>query len=273
MANSNLSHKNNLVQKSKRLADLNEKRSALLEEAKKRYVAYLKKADWSAVREGDVSSAVSALEEYVNFTKDIEAQDSFFNWRSDFAGSVIPEFLYRMFRARLKHLDIPNYFSTRGSVVEMTLNGTGDDAWNIRRKNQDLCLGGAMCNTIIGGKEQQFVVPSVIFEVKTNIDINKLNGLEFSAERLKRTFPAAKYFLVTETVDFSLNDNYVAGNLDEIYCMRKQVRSSARRNKGPLQEEVFSSLLEDVVSLMRASTTARGHVYDRLELGRLIDVH
>ncbi|WP_371373641.1 Bpu10I family restriction endonuclease [Thalassotalea aquiviva] len=271
MASSSLSHKNNLIQKSKRIKQLTPKRLQILDNVKKNYVQYLKEANWSEVKKGNVVPAVKALDNYVNYTKEIEKQDSFFNWRSDFAGSVIPEFLFRVFSNRLRELNIPHFFSTRGSVVEMTLNGTADNAWNIRRKNQDLCLGGAICSTIIEGAKQSFVVPSIIFEVKTNIDINKLNGLEFSAERLKRTFPTAKYFLVTETVDFSLKDNYVAGHLDEIYCLRKQVRSEARRNKAALKSDVFQKLLDDVVNSMRLATTSKGHVYDRLETGKLIN--
>ena len=112
---------------------------------------------------------------------------------------------------------------------------------------------------------------SLKLEVKTNIDINKLNGLDFSAERLKRTFPSAHYFLVTETIDFSLNNNYAASFLDEIYVFRKQVRSAARRKKEPLQFDVFEKLLNDVISLVKQGSLAKGHVYDRLELGRLID--
>ncbi len=272
MTNSNLSHKNNLVQKSKRTKQLTPERIQVLNNVKKNYIYYLKNADWEQVKNGNISTAVSALETYVNYTKEVEKEDPFFNWRSDFAGSVIPEFLYRIISKRLSALGIPHYFSTRDSVVEMTLNGTADNTWNIRRKNQDLCLGGAICTTTFEGKEQSFVVPSIIFEVKTNIDINKLSGLEFSAERLKRTFPIAKYFLVTETVDFSLNDNYAAGHLDEIYCLRKQVRSEARRNKSSLKADVFQKLLDDVVTSMQLATKSKGHVYDRLESGKLINV-
>jgi hypothetical protein len=115
------------------------------------------------------------------------------------------------------------------------------------------------------------LVPSIVFEVKTNIDINKLSGLDFSAERLKRSFPGAKYFLVTETVDFSLSDNYASTSIDEIYCLRKQMRSAARRDRAPLQHEVFESLLRDVTDIMAAQMITRGHVYERLESGRLID--
>lgn len=272
MINPNSSHSNNIRQKLSRFNELDENIKAILEEVKKKYITYLKSANWAAVSEGDVSYAVSALEKYVNFVKEVEKQDKFFNWRSDFAGSVIPEFIYRIIKCRLKKLNITHFFSTRDSVVEITLHGTGDDAWNIRRKNQDLCLGTAKCTVLLGGVEEKFVVPTIIFEVKTNIDKNKLNGLEFSAERSKKTFSTSKYFLITETVDFSLKDNYSAGPLDEIYCLRKQLRSGSRKEKQPLQADVFKNLLDDIAKIMLSSSISKGHVYDRLDSGKLINV-
>ena len=77
--------------------------------------------------------------------------------------------------------------------------------------------------------------------------------------------------MVTETVDFSLSDNYVAGPLDEIYCLRKQVRSEARRDKSPLQLDVFEILYHDVLRIMERFGVVRSHVYDRLDAGKLIN--
>ena len=112
----------------------------------------------------------------------------------------------------------------------------------------------------------------IAMEVKTNIDINKLNGLDFSAERLKRTFPTSKYFLITETIDFSLEQNYASGSIDEIYTLRKQVRSQARREKKPLEADVFVQLQADVVEIVKKASSTMGHVYDRLDVGKLISV-
>jgi hypothetical protein len=120
--------------------------------------------------------------------------------------------------------------------------------------------------------EESFVVPLIAIEVKTNIDINKLNGLDFSAERLKRTFPSAKYFLATETIDFSLANNYASGSIDEIYALRKQVRSQARRIKACLKHDVFEHLVSDIVNIMQKASRHPGHVYDRLAIGKLINV-
>ncbi len=263
-----LSHENNIAQK-QRTADRPERVKSIAE-VRERYDAFRAALDFSPTLGGDFTGIIDELNSYVDFTKTMEKSDSFYNWRSDFAGSVIPEFLYCLFKYCLSSHGLGPLFSTRRSVVEVTLSGEQDGGWHIRHKNQDLCLGLRTDELSVGGERHEFVVPVVVFEVKTNIDINKLNGLDFSAERLKRTFPSAKYFLVTETVDFSLSDNYAAGYVDEIFVMRKQMRSVARRKKDPLAPEVFSALTADVLRCAKLAGEALGHVYDRLDNGRLI---
>lgn len=264
-----LAHKHNLAQKERRV-ESDVKLKPIVTAARKAYLNYLSKVDWERVAQNDLADAVGAVGKYVDYAKGIEKRHALFNWRSDYAASIIPEFLYRVFAIRLNQLGIKPLPSMRDSVVEVVVSGGTSGGWKVRQKNQDLCLGLRTDKVLIDGKELSFVVPVVVFEVKTNIDINKLNGLDFSAERLKRTFPTARYFLVTETIDFSLNDNYAAGYIDEIYVLRKQVRSQARRKKIDLQHEVFQELTADVCSLMDRANTDRGHVYDRLEEGTLI---
>ena len=172
----------------------------------------------------------------------------------------------------LKGVGISPLFSTRDSIVEVSLSGGAGGGWDVRRKNQDLCIGLRRERIVRDAGDETFVVPLIAMEVKTNIDINKLNGLDFSAERMKRTFPAARYFLVTETIDFSLSANYSSGSIDEIYALRKQMRSQARKLKRPLEHDVFEQLQADVLSLMKKASEILGHVYERLEHGRLINV-
>lgn len=265
-----LGHGNNIAQKLRSAPD--DRLRKLCEDVQDRYDAWVSNIFLNEVCSGDFESSVAALNEYVEYTKAIEKAERFFNWRSDFASSVIPEYLYRITAARLHQDGIAALFSTRSSVVEVTLASNAVDGWNIRRKNQDLCIGLRTASLPVGSRTENFVVPQIVFEVKTNIDINKLNGLDFSAERLKKSFPAANYMLLTETIDFSLNDNYAAGSIDEIYVGRKQLRSNARRNKAPLCSDVFRELVEDVSSIMRKASLDRGHVYQRLTHGRLINV-
>jgi hypothetical protein len=265
-----LSHKNNLARK-EAIADTAERRR-LVEGIIVAYNNYVASIDYMGLERGSAESSVGALNDYLIQAKALEKADSLFNWRSDFAGSVIPEFLYRCLAYSLAARGITPLFSAKESVVEVTLSSEPRIGWNIRRKNQDLVVGLVKQIITARGKEEEFVVPVVVCEVKTNTDVNKLSGLIFSAERLKRTFPNAVYFLATETIDFSLMEDYASGLIDEVYVLRKQVRSKARKKLDPLSHEVFAMFFADVAALIERTGLDKGHVYGRLPNGRLLNV-
>lgn len=264
-----LSHHNNLLQKF-RLTD-DDQHQALCSEILGRYRSYLRALDFKKISNGDLEHAVIAVEDYLNFAKEIERKHRRFNWRSDYAGSILPEFLYRILAIASQSEGIPTLFSTRDSIVEVSLSGNIGGGWEVRRKNQDLCVGLRKEKIVHEDGEETFLVPLIAIEVKTNIDINKLNGLDYSAERLKKTFPSARYILATETIDFSLKQNYASGYIDEIFTLRKQMRSEARRNKATLKPEVFAQFQSEIMSILRKATLSQGHVYDRLAKGTLIN--
>ncbi len=264
-----LAHNDNLVQKAARAK--NGKQVALVKQGRDAYEEYLRVA-YSALEhdpENWIAPAVAALSSYLEVAKCLEKEDPLFNWRSDYAGSVIPEFLVRFLHVVLVGRGLSPRYSGRDSVVELTLTGIGD-GWSIRRKNQDICVGLENLTVRDSDADISFLVPIAAIEVKTNLDINKLSGLNFSAESLKRSFPLARYFIVTETVDFSLNDNYVAGAVDEIYVLRRAMRSKHRRTPVALCPEVFSEFFEDIADTIELASRARGHVYERLGSGKLI---
>lgn len=264
-----LGHENNIIQKCRLSSD--PRHQALCDEILRQYRLYASLLQVDRIASGDLEHAILAVESYFNFAKIVESKEKMFNWRSDFAGSILPEFIYRIMAITTQVAGIPALFSTRDSIVEVTLSGSVGGGWDVRRKNQDLCIGLRYERVVRAGVEEVFLVPLVALEVKTNIDINKLNGLDFSAERLKKTFPATKYFLATETIDFSLQQNYASGSIDEIYTLRKQIRSDARRVKDTLKADVFVQLQADVMDFLRKSSSTMGHVYDRLPSGRLIN--
>lgn len=266
-----LAHMNNLGQKEK-IADTQEQKR-LVSQILSAYKVYLSRIDYTALAAGNAKTSVDALNEYLIQAKALEKHHKMFNWRSDFAGSIIPEFLYRGTAYILAARGLKPLFSTRGSVVELTLSSEPKVGWDIRKKNQDLVVGLVKQTLIIRGNSEEFVVPIIACEVKTNTDINKLSGLTFSAERLKRTFPNAVYFLATETIDFSPKEDYVSGFIDEVYVLRKQIRSQARKNLAPLCEEVFSMFFADVAAILERANLEKGHVYSRLPNGRLLNGH
>ena len=266
-----LAHKNNLEQKRRRAEALSLEERGLVSMAVAAYEGYIRKIHAGEIAQCSLTNAVAALNEYLDVAKTLEAEHGLFNWRSDFASSVIPEFLYITIHTFLNGEGMTPFFSTKNSIVEVVLTSSAERTFEVRKKDQDFCMGFSKASFQTGPATETFILPALVFEVKTNIDINKLNGLKFSAERLKRSFPHAKYFLVSETIDFSLKDNYAAGSLDEVYVLRKQMRSASRRAKGPLQADVFEEILRDVLEIAKRSVAERGHVYSRLKSGKLIN--
>jgi hypothetical protein len=264
-----LAHANNLAQKAIRAST--DQQQAYVQRIQSEYAALVQQLEWSDIQAGWLNASVAALNAYTESLKELERADALFNWRGDFASSLLPEFLVRIVHRRLTEAGIEPLFSTRRSIVDITLSGFRDGGWTVRQKNQDLCIGVRKDTIVVGNDQIQFVVPVVAVEAKTNIDINKLNGLDFSAERLKRTFPASRYLLVTETLDFDLSKNY-AGSIDEIFVLRKQKRTDARRARAPYQAEVFEAFVDEVADHVCKADVSRTHVYDRLEGGRLINV-
>lgn len=262
-----LNHKSNIQQKVRVATGAN---VAVAAAVQARYNEYAANLVFPANQTAIPVEAVRRLNDYVDYVKIVEGENSFFNWRSNFAGSVIPEFFYRYLVARFDALGVHALYSTKESVVEATFSISEAGGIDLRRKDQDLCVGVRLQRLSSGEHEVPFVAPAACCEVKTNIDINKLNGLDFSAERLKRSFPGASYFLITETIDFSLNDNYTAGYIDEIFVLRKQVRSVARRTKEPLQADVVKAAVDAIIHVIHLASRSAGHVYDRLASGKLI---
>lgn len=266
-----MAHGNNLVQKAKVAADSKDKSQiSEVEKLAEKYNAYLSALDFSLIESGDLGDAVGQLEEYLSHAKGIERESKLYNWRSNFAGSVIPEFIYVVSHARLAAEGYMPLFKNKRAVIDFAVSSTNDGPkLHVRHKDQDLRVGLHTLNIQGVG---DVLVPILDAEVKTNIDKNKLNGLEFSAERLKRTFPDAFYVLITETIDFSLEDNYAGGPIDEVYVLRKRKRSEVRKDPSrfPLCNEVFEAFLTDVVKIAKRSKRSSKHIYSRLDLGVLI---
>jgi len=264
-----LFHKRNIDRKAERVRVSGPK--DLVKIARDTYNAYIAELKRTEIEQLDFVDAVKSLNKYVDQAKTLESQHNLFNWRSDYASSIIPEFFSRIVDAILAARGIDYYLVTKNAVVDLTVSASRKGGWQIRHKNQDFCIGLRKDSLIVNGKEEEFVVPIVAAEFKTNIDINKLNGLDFSAERLKRSFPEAGYFLFTETIDFSLSDNFASMEIDEVFVLRRQMRSVARKKKDPLDPLVFQAGVEAVLKAVESKSNDVEHVYDRLTSGKLID--
>jgi len=243
----------------------------LVKQAYNAYMGYVTELDRASIENMDFEGAVESLNSYVDEAKALESAHPLFNWRSDYASSIIPEFFCRLVDTVLSKRGIEYFLVTKNAVVDLTVSASRSGGWQVRHKDQDFCIGLRKDSLIVDGKEMGFVVPIVAAEFKTNIDINKLNGLDFSADRLKRSFPEASYFLFTETIDFSLSDNFAAMEIDEVFVLRKQMRSVSRKKKAPLEASVFVEGVHQVVDIVCQKYEGGEHVYDRLASGKLIN--
>lgn len=264
-----LFHLRNLERKAERVKTKGP--TALVEKAHAAYDDYISSLDRQRIEQLDLVSAVDSLNGYVDIAKELEGSDALFNWRSDYASSIVPEFFCRLVDVVLAKRGIEYFLVTKNAVVDLTVSASRSGGWQVRHKNQDFCIGLRKDSLIVDDNEVDFVVPIVAAEFKTNIDINKLNGLDFSAERLKRSFPEARYFLFTETIDFSLSDNFAAMEIDEVFVLRKQMRSLSRKSKAPLEADVFVVGVQQVVEIVCQKYEGGEHVYDRLVSGKLIN--
>ena len=101
-----LSHRNNIVQKT-RIAP-NGELQGVCSEIERRYNLYLSSIQDSDVLAGHLAPSIEAVGTYLDFAKAVEKEHSFFNWRSDYASSILPEYLYRIFGISLKGLEFPH---------------------------------------------------------------------------------------------------------------------------------------------------------------------
>jgi hypothetical protein len=127
-----------------------------------------------------------------------------------------------------------------------------------------------ICDDIIFN---DFYIPIVAAEIKTNLDKTMLSGIEHSVESLKRTFPKCLYYVIAELSDFNYKDqNYAATGIDEMYVLRKQKRSSVRRtgSRSNIDSHLIKTILENIVAAMRNCAIENQSLQERMSKGKLI---
>ena len=115
----------------------------------------------------------------------------------------------------------------------------------------------------------------VAIEVKTNLDKNMIGGVEYSVERLKKTFPLSKFFLISEFADFAYKkQNYASTPIDEIIILRKQKRSEVRRDKTKirgLDKGLVESHITEILEYLESTLNSPDELNARMKQGRLIN--
>lgn len=175
-----------------------------------------------------VKEALSATQYYLNV---LDREDlDIFSHQSDFKSSVIPEFFYLMFK-RVVADSHPNLevAAQKHIVIESMFIPRRGEPVTLKFKRVDVAILKPCALLVDKAPVQDFAMPIVAIENKTNIDKNMIAGVEHSVESLKKTFPLCRYYLIGEFADFAVeNQNYAATFIDEILILRKQKRSEVR---------------------------------------------
>lgn len=196
-----------------------------------------------------------------------------FSHQSDFASSILPEIfsvlLHRATTITGGGFDIT---SQGDVVVECLFDALDGGRIAFKKKRVDVAVLLPVDFRFKDEQQDNFRIPVIAIEIKTNLDKNMIGGIEHSVESLKRTFPNCLYFVLAEHSDFNIDEqDYAATAIDEIYILRKQKRSSARRGQNTdididLIEEIWARCLQHLVAAKGATIA----LDDRMFSGKLI---
>jgi len=198
-----------------------------------------------------------------------------FSHQSDFISSLIPELLCVILRKVLsgrKELQHLRVVAQKDIIIECNFDTSEAGRLIEKRKRMDVAILSPGKLTF-NEKSIDLFIPAFCAEVKTNVDKNMLSGIESSVETLKRTFPKAKYFAISEFSDFDLkSQNYASTGIDEIFILRHQKRSDVRKSpesRNPLSEKLISAFALEVDAHLLAESAEKFDLHARMSKGRL----
>ena len=197
-----------------------------------------------------------------------------FAHQSDFISSVIPEYicciLHRVVKASHPSLLVEGQ---RDLLIELQFSPVSHGRLHPKLKRVDAAISMPVNLKFQGDDVNQFVIPIVAVEVKTNLDKNMLVGIENSVLDLKKTFPLCKYFVISELCDFQVEDqSYASTKMDEIYVIRQQKRSEWRHTgrMNPISMDCIREFVQEAVKALELVDSDIPSIADRLSKGSLI---
>ncbi len=197
-----------------------------------------------------------------------------FSHQSDFCSSVIPEFFYVLFSNLVKKVCSKCEVSAqRDLIVECMFDSTEGGRAIFKRKIVDTTIYLPAKFEFSGKIQNDFCIPLLAMEIKTNMDKNMISGIEHAVESLKRTFPKCLYFAVCEFADFDIKkQNYASTKIDEIFILRKQKRSKMRRGQAiqKIDLKLIEYLADSTLKHLKIATLPVSSLKDRIENGMLI---
>jgi len=272
---SQLPHGSNLQTKAGKALSSKGKNSDLLVKIGKEYLGLLKEVDEFETEEIPkwIDFVVDQFEDYYSFLRTDENKK--FSHQSDFLSSLIPEFLYKLYNrfVGVKYPDL-ELTTQKDIVIDLSFLPYFDNHLTFKPKRVDVAIIKKL-DLEIGGKKLDFNITMVAIEVKTNLDKNMIGGVEYSVERLKKTFPLSKFFLISEFADFAYKkQNYASTPIDEIIILRKQKRSEVRRDKTKirgLDKGLVESHITEILEYLESTLNSPDELNARMKQGRLIN--
>ena len=221
---------------------------------------------------GWITECLPDFENYYKFLR--EDRNKKFSHQSDFLSSLVPEFLYQLY-LKFVILKFPDLEITtqKDIVIDMSFLPYEELPMVVKPKRVDVAIIKTM-PLRINDLNVDFNITMVGVEVKTNLDKNMISGVEYSVNRLKKTFPLSKFYLISEFADFAFEkQNYASSQIDEIIILRKQKRSEVRRDitlTKDIDIELVSSHIDEVMKYLESVINAPESLNTRMQLGKLI---
>tara|TARA_B110000967_G_C18893191_1_gene568795 strand:+ start:2165 stop:3034 length:870 start_codon:yes stop_codon:yes gene_type:complete len=222
-----------------------------------------------------VANQVLLTNQYINILKSPICQ--MFSHQSDFKSSVIPELVCIIFhqiniREGLS-LDVEGQNEV---TIDLLFSHTNQGQVFPKNKRVDAALLMSFPLATPGANREleDFRIPLVAVEVKTNLDKNMISGIQHSVDKMKSTFPQCKYYVLSEFSDFNIAaQNYASSSIDEIYILRKQKRSEVRSGgiENLISEELILEFTMSVSQIASSINNSDLDVASRLESGLLVD--
>ncbi len=222
---------------------------------------------------GWINECLPDFEKYYTFLR--EDRNKKFSHQSDFLSSLVPEFLYQLYLkfvvSKFPDLEIT---TQKDIVIDMSFLPYQELPMVVKPKRVDVAIIKTM-PLKIDDAEVDFNITMVGVEVKTNLDKNMISGVEYSVDRLKKTFPLSKFYLISEFADFAFEkQNYASSQIDEIIILRKQKRSEVRRDISLTKDidiELVRSHIDEVMNYLESVIDAPESLNTRMQLGKLIN--
>lgn len=197
-----------------------------------------------------------------------------FSHQSDFGSSIIPEMLCIIFENIIKARGLELEVSAQKDLtIECVFDFSNGGTVRFKNKRVDVAVFKS-CKLTLDDNENDFPIPLMAIECKTNLDKNMLSGIEFSVGELKKTFPECHYLVVTELSDFDVKKtNYASSGINEMYVLRKQKRAETRRepySRTDIHYELVKEVADLLISGLDAINADSDSLVQKMHNGKLI---